>query len=921
MLKLKFLISLVILLSVSNFSFGQKQMIKVDFDNISFDEFCTILSKQTGVQIYYPKQYFTALTVSMQHEQIQLIDAIYNAINSDSFQVVMWNKAILISKKDQIPDKLANYDFVNNTPTPEIVNAKEEKFIKTNKAGVKRKIVVGRKGIAKANSLETINVKVIDKQSVNAIPGATIYIEEVKKGAITTESGIAIVMLYPGKYTLRVMYMGMKTMTYQLQVFSSGDFDVYLEKQGINLSSVEIYGDRQMNMRKKDPGLEKVSIKVIKEIPVMVGEPDIVKASSMLPGIVSVSEGSAGLNVRGGGSDQNAFYLNDIPIFNTSHLFGFFPAFNADLIKDFTISKGFIPTKYGGKLSSVFDIETRKGNRQKFSLHGGISPMAVNVVMSVPIIKDTLSVIASARTSYSDWILRQINDPDINESSASFSDFSMGVYYDLPKLQLSVFGYHSKDYFAFSDINEYEYSNDGLSFSMGQNYSKKLRATYTLVAAQYKFSTRDYTSKTKAYEHPYSVMQNEFKTEFNYTINDHHQINAGYHLTYYDLNRGVVSPIENSIRTALDLGSEKGLENAIFISDQIQPLPWLDLNMGIRYGIYNPLGPKEVYKYTDDKYIDSQYIYDTLFYDNNEIISTYHFPELRFAANITASKKSNVKLSFTQMHQSLFMLNTTVSIAPSSQWKLADYYLKPSRSNQYSLGYFRSFTKYGFEASAEAYYKSTSDYTEFRDGADFLNSDKVEQSVLQGDQWAYGVEFMLRRRSSEYRFTGWIAYTYSRSFIQINGAETWQDINNGDIYPSSFDVPHAVNALLNIKLSKRLSFSTTVNYQSGRPITYPISIYYVDGMQFIDYSQRNAYRIPDYFRVDASFIIEGNLRRNKFAHSSFVLSVYNITGRDNPYSVFFMADNSGVSSYQYSIIAVPIITASWIFKLGNYDSN
>jgi hypothetical protein len=913
----------ILAIVLSSNLYGQEQKVSVQFDNVDFSSFCKSLSSQGGVPIYFQLQYLKTVRVTMTYSDITVLQAVKHAVDLDSFQVVAWNNAIMVVKGEIIPTSLAEYDF--SKPDDKVDKVESEassksQFLNTTKAGAIKKIKVGKKGYALAGSMVHIRGRISDIQSGEDLPGATVYIVELKKGVSADNKGMVQFYMHPGKYTMRVMFMGMKTQNYQLVVYSNGQFEVKMEKKGIELSAVDVYGDRQMSMRQKDPGLEKMSTKVIREIPVLVGEPDIIKASSMLPGIVSVGEGSSGLSVRGGSSDQNAFYLNGIPVFNTSHMFGFFPAFNADLVKDFTIYKGYIPASYGGRLSSVFDIETRKGNRRKFSLHGGISPMAANMVLSAPIIKDTLSVIASVRTSYSDWILKKIDNKDIRNSSAQFSDISLGVYYDLARTQLSVFGYHSQDYFAYSNVNKYRYSNDGFSVKMKQRYSKRLRGNYSVEMAEYKFETDDYQEKSTSYNHPYSVMQNELRANYIYLFSNRNQLSYGYHFTYYGLNRGVVSPIDNSIRKPVDLGKEKGMENALYVSDRWKPLDWLDFTLGFRYSFYSPVGPKQVFHYTDGKVIDEHYINDTIQYADNEVISTYQFPEFRFASKIDVDKHSSFKIAFTQMHQNLFMLNTTFSIAPSSQWKLADYHLNPSKSNQYSIGYFRTFVKNGFEVSTEVFYKNTEDYTEFKDGADFLNSEKVELSVLQGKQWSYGVEVMLKRQG-EFRFTGWIAYTYSRAWVQVDGAEDWQDINHGLKYPASFDIPHAVSALLNIKLSKRLSFSTTLNYQTGRPMTYPTSIYHVNGIAYVDYSNRNEYRIPDYFRVDASLTLDGSLKRKKFVHSQFVFSVYNITGRDNPYSVYFDVSNHGITAYQYSVIAIPVISVSWIFKLGNYDAD
>ncbi len=912
----KFII-IFVFIAFGSIQIGEAQSVNVHYNNISFVEYCDLLSSETNIDIFYPYDYFKDKTVSINRDSIDLIEALQFAIDTNIFSVLYWNNAIVVNKGKNMPKQLPPFSFVKHDENT-IINDKSE--IETILASARKKIVVGKKSYSSSNSLVNVNIKITDSKDGSALPGTTIYIVELKKGTVSDKKGEANLLLKPGKYTMKILFMGMKTKIYQLIVYSSGHFAVALNKEGFELSRVDILGDRQMNIRQKDAGLEKMTSREIKEIPVMIGEPDIVKSSTLLPGIVSVGEGSSGLNVRGGNSDQNAFYLNNIPIFNTSHLFGFFPAFNADLVKNFTVYKGYIPAEYGGRLSSVFDIETRKGNRDKFSLHGGVSPIAFNGVMSVPIIKDKLSFIISGRRSYSDWILRRIKNYDISHSSARFNDISAGVYLDQTKLHISAFIYHSADHFAYSIINDYQYSNDGFSFNISQNYSKKFKGTYTFSSSQYKFRARDYQERDKAYSHQYTISQQEFKTRFDYYFTDNHSVDLGYHFTYNNLNRGVVEPLGFSIRKTVDLGRDKGIENALFVSDHYSPLQWLKLNFGLRVNVYNPLGPKRIYLYKDNRTINNQYIVDTLEYSNSQIVNTYFLPELRFSANIDVDRMSSIKLSFNQMHQNLFMLNTTFAISPNTQYKMADYYLKPSKSNQVSLGYFKSFIKNGLESSLEVYYKNTNNYTEFKDGAEFLNSPNIEQSVLQGHQWSYGVEFMLKRKG-DYKFTGWLAYTYSRSMVQVNGEEEWQKINHGKMYPSSYDIPHVFSGLLNIKLSKRLSFSTTLNYQSGRPITYPISIYYINGISFVDYSDRNAYRIPSYFRMDASLTIEGNLRRKKFMHSSLVFSVYNITGRDNPYSVYFVPSYKGVKTYQYSVIAIPVFTATWIFKLGNFDSN
>ena len=651
----------------------------------------------------------------------------------------------------------------------------------------------------------------------------------------------------------------------------------------------------------------------------MMGERDILKVSGTLPGIVSVGEGSAGLNVRGGGSDQNAFYINKVPVYNTSHLFGFFPAFNSDIIKDFSIYKGHIPAQYGGHLSSVFNIVTRQGNRKHFTARGGISPITGNLVVEGPLKKDTSSFMLSARSSYSDWILQKLNDPDIRNSSAAFNDLSAGVNYDIRKSQVALFAYHSYDKFSFSDLSSYEYSNNGASASFSHNFTNSLRAEFSLVGSQYAFSTIDKQEASNAYQHSYKMEHYEFRSDFKHLINDKHSLEYGVGMILYKLDRGTVLPYgDESLHTKVELGIEQGVESAVYISDSYDITSRLTLTTGVRYALFTPIGPKTVYEYVPGNPMDVRYITDTLTYSKNQPISWYHEPDLRVTLNFETDEAGSVKLAFNQMHQNLFMLSNTISIAPNTQWKLSDYHLLPSSSNQFSAGVFRTFAEYGLESSAEVFYKHTKNFPEFKDGADFLASPLVETAVLQGDQDAWGIEFFLKRTVR--KLEGWISYTYSRSMIKVDGGSDWNQINGGEAYPANFDIPHALNVVLNYHLSRRITFASIFTYQSGKPVTYPVSAYYINGLPVLDYSKRNAYRIPDYVRADFSLTLEGNLKKQKMLHSSLIFSVYNATGRDNPYSVYFKTENGSIRSYQYSVIGVPVFTATWLFKLGNYAS-
>jgi hypothetical protein len=904
---------------------GPDSLITCHFNNASFREFCNYIFSETGVRIYYMESWADSISVNVDAENLPVISVVEKALENTGLEVSVWNNNLVILPGEKLPEQLPDYSPVNekqgvSESEAELLTQSEARYLTGRRADVAKTIRIGNNGKTATRSTVTIRGRIIEEQTGLPVMGATMFIEELKSGTASDPEGFLSMVLKPGIYTAVFAYVGLEREKYQLEVISDGDFTVQMQRTVIQMKEVVVVGDRQMNIRFTDPGLEKISAKSIKQIPTMMGERDILKISEMLPGIVTVGEGSSGLNVRGGNYDQNAFFINKIPIYNTSHLFGFFPAFNADIIKDFSIYKGHIPAKYGGRLSSVFNIIARQGNRKRFSLRGGVSPVAANLLVEGPLKKDVSSFMVSGRYLYSDWILRQIDDPVIRNSKAGFSDFSASWNYDFKKSQLFVFGYYSHDEFRLSDLNRYKYDNAGASVSFSHNFSTAVRGEFVLTGAQYKFNTIDQQEEVAAYQQDYKIGDYRFTADFTHDLTSKNYLEYGAGLTFYDLDRGTVTPYgANSLRMPVELGQEQGMESALYISDVYDILPWLNINAGFRLSLFNPLGPQTVYTYREGMPKTGNFIEDTLNYSSGEAIKWYFEPDFRIALNMRTDADGSVKIAFNQMHQNMFLLNNTIAISPNAQWILADYHLGPAKTSQLSAGVFRTFPLSGWETSLEAYYKLTDNYPEFIDGADFLNNPHVETSVLPGNQEAYGIEFLLRRNGR--KLEGWLAYTWSRSIVQVDGEKPWDKINEGNAFPANYDIPHVVNAVINYHFSRRVTASSVMTYQTGRPVTYPVSVYYIDGVPFLDYSDRNEYRIPDYFRVDLSLTIEGNLRRNKLLHHSLIFSLYNVTGRDNPYSVYFKVENGKIKSYQYSVIGVPIFTVTWLFKLGNYASD
>lgn len=917
MKKLAFIIGLwlMALLSLAQ----EKDQISLDLEEVGFGKLVQSIENQSSYKILYKPEWVENWVVSVHEPSVSAFDVLNQIAQEHGMSLGIMDQFIILIPEGQLIQRLPSYKFgEDSNETDIIVNTQPKEYLKGRKADLVH-IVVGKRKSGSKITKVNVSGELYESLSKKPVEGATVFFPELQRGAVSDANGAFSIELPTGKYDAQIECMGMEKARCQLEILSSGSFELEMYKANIDMKEVIVYGDRQMSIRDKDPGLEKVKVKEIKKLPMMMGESDIIKVSELMPGIISVGEGAAGLNVRGGSFDQNAFYFNNVPIYNTSHMFGFFPAFNSDVVNDFSIYKGYIPAKYGGKISSIFDINARSGNKKNYTAHGGISPVAANLTLEGPIKKDTASVLISGRSSYSDWILSRIDDYVIRNSKASFYDIIASVNLDLPKTQVNLFGYHSQDYFKLHDINTYWYSNSGVSAKLGHTFNENLRGDFALSGSSYQFKTTDQQLASLAYEHAFKVNQYDLKADFQHSFKENHTLEYGLNAVAYQLERGEVLPYgDESLQSPLNLGNEQAAEASLYVSDKYQITPLLELHAGFRFSAYAALGPKTVYTYFENGPKEPDNINDSIIFKSGQPIQWYYFPEFRAALNYQTDELGSVKFSFNQMHQNIFMLNNTITVAPNSQWKLADYHLKPSRSYQFSLGVFRNLARGGWELSVEGYYKHTTDYTEFKDGADFLSTPLVETTVLQGLQRSYGVEFMIKR--SHRKLDGWLAYTYSRSLIQVDGGEKWNQINQGNIYPSNFDIPHVINAIINYHFSKRVTFSSTITYQTGKPSTFPTGYYFIEGQPYLDYSARNEYRIPDYFRTDVSLTIEGNLRKKKWLHSSFVFSVYNLTGRDNPYSVYFTKEQGRIVSYQYSVIGVPILTASWIFKLGNYDA-
>jgi hypothetical protein len=904
----------------------ETSLIEGDFQNLPFVEFAEEVESQTGYRFYFLEEWVEPVRVTASGKDIPLQGLLDRFLHPFGINWYLdpWGH-LFLAPREEIIAQLPDYQFsdrsVNAIETEvdaDLQTLAEQRYINGRKARVIETIEVGSQELAKDEAL--IHGRMTDRESGESLIGATIYLEELKRGTASDLDGRFHMVIRPGTYTAEINCMGMEQKQYHLHVYSGGNLFIAMDKRLVPIDEVVIQADKYHNVRGSQMGFERLNREVFKDIPLVMGERDLLKIIQMLPGVQSAGEGSGGFYVRGGGADQNMIYINKVPVYNSSHLFGFFTSFNPDVVRDFTLYKSNLPAKFGGRMASVVDITARQGNLNKYSARGGISPVTCRLAVDGPIQQNKSSFFLGMRTTYSDWMLKYMEDPDLRKSEAGFYDVSAALKFEpAENTTLKVFAYMSQDRFKFSTSQEYAYSNSGASMDLNHRFNQRTSADVSLVYGKYSFHATDRRIRSDSYTHAYDINHLELKGDFSRLSMGSHKITYGGSVIYHHLDRGRIEPYgDYSYRNPLDLGIENGLESGIYVADEISLTPRFTLYGGLRLVNFLAMGPSKVLTYAENQSISSDNVTGSMEFGKAEVFRSYFAMEPRVSLNYLLGGNNSFKFSYNRIHQYLFMLSNTLAISPTDQWKMADYHIVPPHVDQLSLGYYRDFPSSGLSASIELYSKWIAHAVAYRDGADFLESPHMETEILQGRQKAHGVESMIRKRGG--RLTGWLAYSYSKSRVRVNSPIRGEQINQGLWYPSNVDRPHNLTFVANLKMSRRLSFSSNLVYYSGRPVTYPVSIYYSNQLPYIHYSKRNSYNIPDYFRLDLSLNLEGTLKRRKLFHSYWSLNVYNFTGRQNAYSVYFVSDGDQISGKKLSIYGRQVISLSWNFKLGNYAS-
>jgi len=899
-----------------------KRIIKQEYSGLSTFSFFNKLEANYNLRFFYNTEEIPNITISITEPE-ELINILTENFSEYNITVSRQSNNYFLLKDIKLQTSINEQLFEKRKITEKSQKTVSEKgdessFIKTYNEYIDKTIVIGSKEDTKNNRKYTLKGRIISKEEKNPIPQVILEIEELKEYTITDASGEYSFKLKQGDYTLRISKMGNYKKNYKIQVLSDGKLDIELKRKTFMIDEAVVFAEKNHNVQSTRMGFEKLDPVAAKKMPVIMGEKDIVNVALLLPGVQSVSELSAGFNIRGSPADQNLFHVDDIPIYNVSHLYGLYSSFSSDAIEDFSLYKSNIPIKYGGRLSSLFEVSVKEGNTKEFSARGGITPISGNIMVEGPIKKDKSSYLISARKTYSDWILNKIKNKEIKNSSASFSDALIKLFYHPDSLnKFSLVTYGSRDHSDLAMGFRNRYSNMGASFKWSHYFSDDYWVKFDLIHSQYSFREENKKVPYKASKHSFEINHSEFRVDFNNKIGPLHTLGYGLNSTFYFLKNGDVLPLyESSDITPVDMNSEQALKNSIFAEDKWELTPKLTIKGGVRATLYSYIGPNKIYEYKQEAPREQINIIDSTSYEKNSFIKNYPRMDYRLTAKYSFSDDISLKTSYNKLHQYLFMLTNTLSISPTDKWKLTDPHVKPMEGHQFSAGFYKNFGNKA-ELSIESYYKNVNNLVEYKEGTKFLRNNKPETAIIQGKLDAYGIELMLKKKTGD--LTGWINYTYSNTSVKAINKSRGVFQNRGLSYPANYDKPHAANLNISYDLTRRINISANAVYSTGKPMTYPSSIYYQDGIEIVNYSKRNEYRFRDYFRIDLSLNIEGNLKKDKFAHGSWSFSVYNLTGRNNPYSLYFNNDEGSIEGYTISILGAVIPSIKYNLKLGNYE--
>ena len=867
---------------------------------LTFDELAGQLGQKYHVQFFYKQEWFEMRNFNSAFLGLSFKEALKRLKSETDFSIFTFDSI--------------RYIFV--PLKPEYEPPSEIKFSDV--------VIIGDPSELGKYTRATIQGKIIDGMNGNPLPGASLFINKLKLGVMADNKGNYRIQAPVGEHTVRLSFMGYDDNTKKIKLVSNGILNLELYEKSIKLGEVVVTAERpELNVSGTQMSYIKLDARTIKELPVSMGVKDVIKSITLMPGVQTIGEFGTGFNVRGGSADQNLILLEDVPLFYSAHLFGLTSVVNSDGISNVTLIKAGISAKYGERASSVMDIRFGADDLDKTSVKGGIGLIDSRLYIETPLINKKISLLLSARSSYSNWLLHKIPDVELKNSSAHFYDANAFLTYDMNGNNIiNVFAYLSNDQFGFSKNTSYQYSNVLASVRWKHTFGYNIYFNLVAGLSDYRFYVEESDSARlrEAYKINSALHYRNVKWNFSWFPAENHAVDFGLTGILYVVKPGELNPLNiESVVESRQILQGKAVEYAVYVTDNITLSPKLTFDAGIRYSFYTSLGPGIVYVFKPDSPKNRESIIDSTLYGNNKLICSYSGLEPRFSLRYIVSDKGSVKFSYNRIHQYINLISNTAVMTPSDIWKLSSPNLKPLTCDHFAAGYFHNFKNNTIETSAEIYYKHLNNAIDYKNGAKILLNPYIETDLLNVKGNNFGVELYVKKNSG--KLTGWVSYTYSRSLQKTNGVFEEEIINNNQSFASNFDRPNNLVINLNHHISRRWRFGSTFTYSSGRPVTLPEYKFDYQGYQLIYYSARNKYRLPDYHRLDVSITYDKSLKIKKSWKGSWTFSIVNLYGRKNAYSVFYKKEDHMVSheyrqydTYMLYIIGMPFPTLTYNFS-------
>jgi hypothetical protein len=729
--------------------------------------------------------------------------------------------------------------------------------------------------VCTAQQKVTVGGVIKSKSNGETVIGASIKADTVA-GTLSNEYGFYSLTVPVGIHTIEISSVGLQPSYVTLDVTKDTTINVQLDGESKNLDEVVITGSTGgRSLSSAQTSVEKLTMKEIEHIPVLFGEKDVLKAIQLLPGIKSAGDGNSGMFVRGGAADQNLILLDEAPVYNASHLLGFFSTFNSDALKDITVYKGGMPAQYGGRLSSVLDIKMNDGNNQDFNVSGGVGLISAKLNVEGPLQKDKSSFLITGRRTYADMFLKLSNE--YKDNSLYFYDLNAKVNYILGKKdRIYLSGYFGKDKLgaSFGDDQGFglDWGNATATLRWNHIFNNNLFSNTSLIFSNYNYKV---SIKTGAYDfNIFSKIQDlNLKEELQWFPDNKNTIRVGFNSIYHTIRPGEVSSGDESTLSSTALQKRFSWENAVYASNNWKAADKLNISYGLRLSAFTILGKGDFYNVDP-----TGNVVDTMHYDNGAVVKTYYNLEPRLSASWQFNTSSSVKASYVRNTQNLHLISNSTASSPTDKWLASTNIIKPEISDQVSLGYYKNFSGNKYELTIEGYYKDMKNQIDYRDGANvYTSNNAIETELLFGIGRSYGIEFLMKKRTG--RLTGWISYTLSKTERKIDG------INNNDWYNARQDRTHDIAIVASYQLNKKWVLSANWVYYTGDAITFPAGKYQVDGKTVYYYTNRNGYRMPSYHRMDLGATCK--LKETKKWSHEVTFSLYNAYGRENAYTIYF----------------------------------